>query len=72
MLDLRWPIGYFFLVNSVLLVAYGLIVPVSTAVGTASINLNVVWGLVLGVFGLIMLSLAHIEHVQRKKHHHKI
>lgn len=57
MLDLRTPIGIFFLINSVILVAAGAIQPQEIQVGSESINLDVIWGVVMGVFGAFMLSL---------------
>jgi hypothetical protein len=61
MLDLRLPIGYFFIVNSVLLIAYGLATPVATAIGAYAINLNVIWGAVFGVFGVTMILIARLS-----------
>lgn len=57
MLDIRSPIGWLFVILSVLLVGYGLMQPVSTQIGESSVNLNATWGGVMGVFGLIMLWL---------------
>lgn len=59
MFDLRLPIGYFFLTVSLILVAYGLICPVETQFAGGKINLNLDWGLVMGLFGLCMAALAH-------------
>lgn len=53
-LDLRGPIGILFLSYGVLLAAYGLIRPHDVL----GINVNLVWGIVQGVFGLGMLFLA--------------
>ncbi len=58
MLDLRNPIGYFFLINALLLVGYGLMEPHLVPFGSQQINLNVIWGLVMGSFGALMLALA--------------
>ena len=56
-LDLRWPIGGLFTALGLLLAGYG----ISTA-GTpahyaraVSVNINLWWGLVMLVFGLILL-----------------
>jgi Mn2+/Fe2+ NRAMP family transporter len=52
-LDIRWPIGLMFTLIGVLLLIEG-------AIGGASglsqgININLIWGVVLLVFGLLML-----------------
>jgi len=56
-LDLRKPIGYFFLLLGVILVSQGLLTFSNTAmyVRSLGININLVWGAVLIVFGLAML-----------------
>jgi hypothetical protein len=59
MLDIRSPIGWLFVIISVLLVANGLLEPVSTQVGESSINLNATWGGVMGLFGALMLWLKY-------------
>jgi hypothetical protein len=61
MLDIRLPIGWLFVIVSILLVGYGLWQPVATQVGDSSINLNATWGGVMGIFGVIMLWLKHRE-----------
>jgi hypothetical protein len=57
MLDLRWPIGFMFTLIGVLLTTYGALKrAVSTVqVGGSHININLVWGVVLLVFGVLML-----------------
>ena len=52
-LDIRWPIGLMFSLIGVLLTGYGAV----NAAGSQSlgININLVWGLVLLVFGVFML-----------------
>ena len=52
-LDIRWPIGLMFTLIGVLLVGYGTI----NRAGSLSldININLVWGVVLLVFGVFML-----------------
>ena len=52
-LDIRWPIGLMFTLIGALLTGYGLI-NASTSV-SLGININLVWGLVLLVFGGAML-----------------
>jgi hypothetical protein len=52
-LDIRWPIGLMFTLIGVLLTAYGAV----NAAGSQSlgININLIWGVVLLVFGIFML-----------------
>jgi hypothetical protein len=59
-LDLRWPIGLMFSLIGVLLVVYGLISGSNTELYARSlgINVNLYWGLLLTVFGGMMLTLA--------------
>ena len=52
-LDIRWPIGLMFTLIGVLLAAFGA-VKASDSV-SLDININLVWGLVLLVFGVFML-----------------
>jgi hypothetical protein len=58
MLDLRLPIGIYFAINSEILILTGFITPASSQVGSSTVNLNFVWGIVMGVFGAFMLTLA--------------
>jgi len=53
-LDLRIPIGALFLCYGLLLGGYGLLWPQIVQ----DINVNFVWGIVLAVFGAVMLLLA--------------
>ncbi|HVU07756.1 MAG TPA: hypothetical protein VHG89_04345 [Verrucomicrobiae bacterium] len=52
-LDIRWPIGLMFTLIGVLLTGYG----VGNSAGSQSlgININLIWGIVLLVFGVAML-----------------
>ena len=52
-LDIRWPIGLMFTLIGVLLTGYGAL----NSAGSQSmeININLVWGVVLLVFGVAML-----------------
>ncbi len=61
MLDLRIPIGWFFLLNALVLILTGVFAPVSTTVGTMSINLNLWWGMCLALFGSFMLGLSKLD-----------
>jgi uncharacterized membrane protein HdeD (DUF308 family) len=52
-LDIRWPIGLMFTLIGVLLAVFGLVKgaePISLG-----ININLIWGAVLLVFGVLML-----------------
>jgi hypothetical protein len=52
-LDIRWPIGLMFTLIGALLTGYGLLKSdVSMSLG---ININLVWGVVLLVFGAAMV-----------------
>ena len=66
MMDLRLPIGYFFLINGGILVAMGLLSPIDTALGDMKINLNLDWGLVMFAFGALMTAIAYIDRSKEK------
>ena len=59
-LDLRWPIGLMFSLVGALLAIYGLASGSNTEMYQRSLglNINLIWGLVLLVFGAFMLFLA--------------
>jgi hypothetical protein len=59
-LDIRWPIGLMFSLIGALLTGYGAITGSDLDMYKRSldININLRWGLVLLVFGLLMLILA--------------
>lgn len=63
MLDLRYPIGIFFLINAVVLVGMGAANPAASKVLNFShdINLNLIWGFVMGAFGALMLGLSLMD-----------
>ena len=52
-LDIRWPIGLMFSLIGLLLAGFG-IVKSSESV-SLGININLIWGVVLLVFGALML-----------------
>lgn len=55
-LDLRKPIGIFFLILGLILVGHGcLTYGAAMYAKSLGININLVWGAVLVVFGLLML-----------------
>jgi len=56
-LDIRWPIGLMFTLIGALLSVYGLVTGSNTALYQSSlgININLIWGGVLLIFGICML-----------------
>jgi hypothetical protein len=56
-LDLRLPIGLMFSIIGALLVTFGLVSDPEIYQRSLGINVNLWWGLVLFVFGLVMLWL---------------
>jgi len=61
-LDVRWPIGGMFSLIGMLLAVYGLVSNPALYERSLGINVNLWWGLVLLVFGLVMLALAYRAH----------
>ena len=59
-LDIRWPIGLMFSLIGALLTGYGAMTASETEMYKRSLDINIdlCWGLVLLVFGLVMLFLA--------------
>ena len=56
-LDIRLPIGLMFSLFGLLLVAYGAFGDKSIYQRSLGININLIWGAVLLVFGIVMLLL---------------
>lgn len=56
-LDIRLPIGLMFAVLGALLTGFGLIADKSVSGGSLGINVNLWWGLVMLVFGVVMFLL---------------
>ena len=56
-LDIRWPIGLMFSLIGVLLTGYGAANSAASVIKIdgQSININLVWGVVLLIFGVLML-----------------
>jgi steroid 5-alpha reductase family enzyme len=54
--DIRYPIGGLFVILAVLLVPYGLLVESTTK--SLDSNIDLWWGLVMLVFGILLLLLA--------------
>jgi hypothetical protein len=59
-LDLRYPIGGLFSVLGVLLIGYGVVTRgnADMYVRSTSLNVNLWWGVVMLIFGLLFLALA--------------
>jgi ABC-type Fe3+-siderophore transport system permease subunit len=53
-LDIRWPIGLMFTLIGVLLAINGALVKSDHAI-SLGVNINLIWGVVLLVFGVFML-----------------
>ena len=56
-IDIRWPVGLFFCALGALLVVFGLASSSAIYEKSLGININLQWGGVLLVFGLIMAFL---------------
>ena len=56
-LDIRWPIGLMFTLIGVLLTGYGALKHENSVVQVAGneVNINLIWGVVLLIFGVLML-----------------
>ncbi|HAO77932.1 MAG TPA: hypothetical protein DCQ92_02940 [Verrucomicrobia subdivision 3 bacterium] len=52
-LDIRWPIGLMFTLIGVLLTGYGAVNRAGSLM--LDININLIWGIILLVFGVLML-----------------
>ena len=57
-LDLRLPIGLMFSIFGVLLMGFGIISDPAIYQRSLGVNVNLWWGVVLLVFGLVMLGFA--------------
>jgi hypothetical protein len=57
-LDIRWPIGWMFLLLGVVLAGYGWLGNQAIYARSLGVNVNLIWGGVLAVFGLLMIVLA--------------
>ena len=64
--DVRLPIGLLFLAIGVLVAGYGLTgAPATVSAHAAGLNIDLVWGSVMAVFGAVMLALVALA--RRKK-----
>jgi hypothetical protein len=58
-LDIRYPIGYLFLLVGAILAVYGLVSgPEIYAAHSLGMNVNLWWGIVMVAFGAVMVALA--------------
>jgi len=57
-LDVRYPIGGMFSIFGAILVVYGIVSNPAIYEKSLGINVNLWWGIVLLVFGLVMLGFA--------------
>jgi hypothetical protein len=56
-IDIRLPIGILFSLLGVILTAYGSLVDTSRYRQSLDMNINLIWGIALLVFGLVMFLL---------------
>ena len=56
-LDIRLPIGMLFTIFGIMLIAFGVFSNPALYVQSLGININLNWGAILLIFGLIMLFL---------------
>ena len=68
-IDLRKPIGYFFLALGLILAIYGALTNGNAEMYHRSLdlNINLIWGGVLIVFGLLMLVPALLDKSRQEK-----
>jgi hypothetical protein len=65
-LDVRFPIGGMFTIFGAILTVYGIVSSPAIYEKSLGINVNLWWGIVLLVFGLVMLGFAVRAHRQSK------
>jgi len=56
--DLRFPVGILFTIYGVLLAVYGAISDKAIYTKSLGININLIWGIVMLVFGVLMFFFA--------------
>ena len=61
-LDVRYPIGGMFSLFGAILTVYGMVSNPAIYEKSLGINVNLWWGIVLLMFGLVMLALAYRAH----------
>jgi len=57
-LDIRWPIGALLAITGAILVVFGLVSPPAIYAKSLGININIWWGVAMGLVGAVMLALA--------------
>ena len=57
-LDIRLPIGVFFSVLGLILTTFGFLSPSGIYARSLGLNVNLIWGVVLLIFGVVMTVLA--------------
>jgi len=68
MLDIRYPIGGMFVLLGAILAGFGLVSnPELYRLHSLGVNVNLIWGCVLLVFGGFMLAMAHRARRRRQK-----
>ena len=66
-LDIRLPIGGLFTVVGILLTGYGVLADQAIYQASLGVNVNLRWGLVMLVFGLIMAAFG--QRAERRSKH---
>lgn len=66
-LDLKIPLGCLIVFYGIVLVVYGLLADQAIYQKSLNININVIWGASMLVIGAVLLFLAVISSLQRKK-----
>jgi multisubunit Na+/H+ antiporter MnhG subunit len=66
-LDIRWPIGYMFLIIGIILAAYGIFSNPTIYAQSLGMNVNLIWGAILAAFGIVMLLLARSGEKSQQK-----
>lgn len=68
-LDIRWPIGWMFSLIGIILVVFGAVTGKDAEMYKRSLdmNINLIWGALLLIFGLFMLISAKLAAKAEKK-----
>ncbi len=66
-LDIRKPIGWLFICLGLLLFATGILMPPSAYQKSLGINVDLGWGLILILGGILSLTLSHFSSKNIKK-----
>lgn len=67
MLDIRMPIGLMFLIIGVLLVGYGATQAATDYARALGHNVDLIWGAVMAVFGLVMFAWMKLDPYHAKE-----